>query len=65
MYRGLPLRPRKEFVERRTEGLTPFSQVVLDLWRRLGVDYARDDAVTLQVPKLLDQHLLWDRRNRD
>jgi len=36
--RGLPLRPREELIERRTEGLAPLGQVVLDLWRHLWVD---------------------------
>src|SRR4029453_18379622 len=62
--RGLPLRPREELVERRTEGLAPLGQVVLDLWRHLWVDDPRNDAVALELPKLLDQHLLRDGRNR-
>jgi len=32
--------------------------VVLDLRRHLCVNDARDNAVTLELPKLLDQHLL-------
>ena len=61
---GLSLRPREELVERRAQGLPPLGQVVLDLRRHLGVDDARDDAVALELPKLLDQHLLRDGRNR-
>src|SRR4030095_10321755 len=51
-------------VDRRTEGLAPLGQVLLDLRRHLCVDDARDDTVALELPKLLDQHLLRDRRNR-
>src|ERR1700752_3761386 len=62
--RGLFLCPREELVERRAQGLPPVGQVVLDLRRHLCVDDARDDAVALELPKLLDQHLLRDGRNR-
>jgi hypothetical protein len=55
---GLSLRPREEFVQRRAQGLPALGQVVLDLRRHLCVDDARDDAVALELPKLLDQHLL-------
>ena len=37
--RGLFLRPREELVERRTEGLVPHGQVVLDLRRLLRAIY--------------------------
>jgi hypothetical protein len=55
---GLSLCPREELVERRAQGLPPVGQVVLDLRRHLCVDDARDNAVALELPKLLDQHLL-------
>ena len=42
-------RPREELVERRTEGLAPHGQVVLDLRRHLCVDDARDDAVAFEL----------------
>jgi hypothetical protein len=38
--------------------------VVFDLWRHLRVDDPRNDAVALELAKLLDQHLLRDGRNR-
>jgi hypothetical protein len=54
----------EEFVESRTERLSPLSEVILDLRRNFSVHNARDDAVALQLPKLLGQHLLRDARNR-
>jgi hypothetical protein len=62
--RRLSLGPRQEFVERRTERLPPLREVILDLRRDLSVHNARHDAVPLQLPKLLGQHLLRDARNR-
>jgi len=38
--------------------------VILDLRRDFSVHNARNDAVPLQLPKLLGQHLLRDARNR-
>ena len=58
------LGPSQEFVERRTERLPPLREVILDLRRDFSVHNARDDAVPLQLPKLLGQHLLRDARNR-
>ena len=60
----LLLGPSQELVERRTERLSPLCEVILDLRRDFSVHDARDDAVFLQLPKLLGQHLLRDARNR-
>jgi hypothetical protein len=60
----LLLGPSQELVESRTERLSPVREAVLDLRRDFSVHSARDDAVALQLPKLLRQHLLRDARNR-
>jgi hypothetical protein len=60
----LLLGPSQELVESRTERLAPLREVVLDLRRDFRVHNPRDDAVSLQLPKLLGQHLLRDARNR-
>jgi len=62
--RRLLFGPSQEFVESRTERLPPLREVILDLRWDLSVHNARNDAVPLQLPKLLGQHLLRDARNR-
>jgi len=61
--RRLLLGPSQEFVERRTERLSPLREMLLDLRRNFSVHNARDDAVSLQLPKLLGQRSVafrWD-----
>ena len=63
--RRLLLGPSQEFVERRTERLSPLREMLLDLRRNFSVHNARDDAVSLQLPKLLGQRSVafrWDAR---
>jgi len=62
--RRLLLGPSQEFVESRTERLPPLREAILDFRRDFSVHNARHDAVSLQLPKLLGQHLLRDARNR-
>jgi hypothetical protein len=62
--RRLLLGPSQEFVESRTERLPPLREAILDFRRDFSVHNARNDAVSLQLPKLLGQHLLRDARNR-
>jgi hypothetical protein len=56
--RGLLLSPGQEFVERWTERLSPIREEIFDFWRDLRMHDALDDAVLLELPKLLRQHLL-------
>ena len=58
------LAPCQQSIERRTKGLSPFGEVIFDLRRNRRVHDSRDDAVPLQLTKLLRQHLLRDARDR-
>src|SRR6202162_5810077 len=55
--------PFQQSVERRAESLTPVRETVLHLRRHLMVDDPSDHAVVFHLSKLLDQHLLGNRRN--
>src|SRR6266850_5629327 len=58
------LGPGQQRIKGGTQFLSPFRQAILDLRRHLMVDDPPDNAVALQLPELLDQHLLRDRRYR-
>ena len=58
------LSPSQQSVERRAERLSPLGEVIFDLRRNCGVHDSCDDAVLLQLTKLLSQHLLGDARDR-
>lgn len=51
-------------LERRAERLSPFGELIFDLRRNCGVHDSCDDAVLLQLAKLLSEHLRGDARNR-
>ena len=53
----------EQLIERRTEGLAPIGQTVFDLRGYLVMDDPANNAVALQLPQLLDQHPLGDRRD--
>ena len=56
--------PPQHLVKGRTEGFTPICQAIFDLWRHLLVHDPADHTVILQLPQLLNQHLLRNRRDR-
>jgi hypothetical protein len=58
------LGPGQQRIKGGTQFLSPFRQAILDLRRHLMVDDPPDNAVALQLPELLYQHLLRDRRYR-
>src|SRR5258706_10177086 len=58
------LSPFQQGIERWAKLLSPVREAILHLWRNLVVDCSLDDAVSLQLTKLLREHLLRNCRNR-
>src|SRR5215831_7119678 len=56
--------PLQQRIECRTQRLSPLGQAVLYFRRHLVMNDAPHDPVLFHLPKLLDQHLLRDLRNR-
>ena len=56
--------PFEKRIESRAKCLTPVGQAVFDLGRDLMMNDAANDPVGFHLAKLLDQHLLRDRRDR-
>src|SRR6266576_6150047 len=58
------LAPCQKSVKGRAKRLSPASELILDLWRDLGMHDPPDHAIALQLSELLREHLLGNGRYR-